>query len=725
MPGPSGLANIAAMRGRRKGGAKAPAIHHHQGLDTHIQAFLQSLTARAYSTASTDAHRWALRQFSDWAKQNSHTQIEHLTRAHLTEYQHYLFHYRSPRGNQPLVINTQVARLGCVRRLFAWLCRQNLIPANPAADLDLPRKQTRALPKALSPKEINLLLAIPNTAQPFGLRDRAMLELLYASGIRRTELSQLDLGDYDPTTHTLTIRRGKGGNFRRLPVGARAHSWMDKFLTESRPLFAHLPNETALFLSGYGTRITPAYLGNWIKKLLNRCGIDKPGSCHLFRHSCATHMHQGGADIRYVQEMLGHARLETTQIYTHVNIEALRQIHTRCHPHGQLPREESHKWEENSSLTSPYPLMPPSMNLVNEQIIEEAHTTSNRCPFPTSGVEKTPPSPNDPPPEEDGGTSTPKAPTTPPKNGPSLTPNGAPTNQKPSKINDFEDCMTYYGYRWYDPYSGRWPSRDPIEEEGGLNLYGFVGNDVENSIDHLGLDPRVVNGYVVVGKGHHIVSVELWEVYGFDSEAACACFDKETIPTPNGHNFTGHGSVTGYTGQVSAELNMKLAEFKAKHKITGALSESQQINFAQGFIKHIKFHTTNPYIKAFNKIVPHGPDAVKTFYTTVGKDLLNPVKKGGESCVVKNGKRIPYMKYAMFAVTFAATYSSQIAKGATPEKATAVASIDSANPLPVGIDDIESAGEAIKENTERQMDNVEQWNRNRFGDGEGGNLLDN
>ena len=147
-------------------------------------------------------------------------------------------------------------------------------------------------------------------------------------------------------------------------------------------------------------------------------------------------MHQGGADIRYVQEMLGHARLETTQIYTHVHIEALSQIHTRCHPHGQLPREESHEWEENPSLSSPNPLMPPSMNLVNEQIIGEAHTASNRCPFPTSTVEKTPPSPNDPPPEEDGGTSTPKAPTTPPKNGPSLTPNGAPTlkNQAKSTI---------------------------------------------------------------------------------------------------------------------------------------------------------------------------------------------------------------------------------------------------------------------------------------------------
>jgi hypothetical protein len=99
-------------------------------------------------------------------------------------------------------------------------------------------------------------------------------------------------------------------------------------------------HQTALFLSGYGTRISPAYLGNWIKKLLKRCGIDKPGSCHLWRHSCATDMHRGGADIRYVQEMLGHERIETTQIYTHVHIDALREVHSRCHPHGRL--DETH-----------------------------------------------------------------------------------------------------------------------------------------------------------------------------------------------------------------------------------------------------------------------------------------------------------------------------------------------------------------------------------------------
>jgi integrase/recombinase XerD len=138
-------------------------------------------------------------------------------------------------------------------------------------------------------------------------------------------------------------KKGKNGKSRMLPVGERAAAWLDRFLAESRPLFDHLPQETALFLTGYGERFSPEYIGNWIKKLLLRCGIDKPGSSHLWRHSCATGMHRGGADIRYVQEMLGHERIDTTQIYTHVHIDALREVHARCHPHGKLgPDRDMH-----------------------------------------------------------------------------------------------------------------------------------------------------------------------------------------------------------------------------------------------------------------------------------------------------------------------------------------------------------------------------------------------
>jgi integrase/recombinase XerD len=359
MAGITGTGNLQGMKHRRKGGLPpAPAGNSESGSIAFLScAFLQHLASRAYSQGSIDSHQWALRQFVTWAASQNHPTPGGFTRATLEDYQLFLHHYRSPRTKVPLVVNTQLARIGCVRRFFAWLCRSGIIPANPATDLDLPRKSCRKLPRSLSADEIQRLLAIPNPADPFGLRDRTILELFYATGIRRTEMTNLDHGDYDATAGTLHVRQGKGGKSRMLPVGERAAAWLDRFLFESRPLFNHLPGESALFLSGYGTRFTPAYLGNWIKSLMKRCGIDKPGSCHLFRHSCATDMHRGGADIRYVQEMLGHERMETTRIYTHVHIDALREVHSRTHPHGKLDHHHdiygclSH--QETVEFTSP------------------------------------------------------------------------------------------------------------------------------------------------------------------------------------------------------------------------------------------------------------------------------------------------------------------------------------------------------------------------------------
>jgi len=129
------------MRGRPKGGLRAPAVPAATGLAGLAAAFLDHLSARAYSRGSIEAHQWALRQFSAWAVDRGHSDPAAFTRADLEAYQMFLHQYRSPRTGQPLVVNTQLARLGCVRRFFAWLCRSRVIPANPAADLDLPRKQ--------------------------------------------------------------------------------------------------------------------------------------------------------------------------------------------------------------------------------------------------------------------------------------------------------------------------------------------------------------------------------------------------------------------------------------------------------------------------------------------------------------------------------------------------------------------------------------------------------
>jgi integrase/recombinase XerD len=304
-------------------------------------------------------------------------------------------------------------------------------------------------------------------------------------------MANLDHGDYDSATRTLIVRKGKNGKDRMLPVGERAAAWLDRFLSESRPLFDHLPQETALFLTGYGERFSPSYLGNWIKKLLQRCGIDKPGSCHLWRHSCATDMHRGGADIRYVQEMLGHERMETTQIYTHVHIDALREVHARCHPHGKLGPDR----DMNGRITPPENLDADFASHESAEALNAATMTTacEQAPLISAqqAVMACPPRHQDPPEDDPPAGNAPKSPVPPPK-----PPKGGNSHNPLPSREPHEDslqsktaCVTYYGYRYYNPVTGRWPSRDPIGEEGGINLYGFVGNDGVNQTDFVGLAP--------------------------------------------------------------------------------------------------------------------------------------------------------------------------------------------------------------------------------------------
>jgi integrase/recombinase XerD len=384
-------------------------------------------------------------------------------RARLEAYQLFLFHYRSARGGKVLAVNTQLVRLGCVRRFFAWLCREGILPANPASDLDLPRKQARALPKSLSPEEIDRLFALPDLASPLGLRDRTILELFYSTGVRRTEMTRLEIGDYDPHARTLLVSRGKGGKSRLLPVGGHAAFWLDRYLAESRPQIAFLPAETALFLSGYGTSITPAYLGTWVAKQMKRVDITKPGASHLFRHSCATHMHENGADIRHVQEMLGHARLDTTQIYTHVSIKALQEVHARCHPHGGEPEEVLASPPAavlaacdttEMLVTAPAPIL--------AEVASEPLASEPLASEPTARPDDSDRPDDDPP----AGS----APIRPKEPNPPQTPGTGNELEHKDLQSSPGMQVAYYGYRYFDPVTGRWPSRDPIEEEGGVNL---------------------------------------------------------------------------------------------------------------------------------------------------------------------------------------------------------------------------------------------------------------
>lgn len=338
MAGRKGYNNVAGMRGRRKGGQSqsAPDGFDRSSPDTLASLadlWLMRLEERAYSAKTLDMHRWSLKSFISWCHERDLRAPEVITKPILESFQRWLYRYRQANG-KPLGVTTQRNRLGAVQRFFAWMCRENRLDANPAADLELPRKPAKILPKALSSDELADLFGVPDTSDVLGLRDRTILELLYSCALRRSEATALDVEDMDAERAVLTVR-GKGGKTRVVPLGERALYWLHRYLEHSRPRLEMAINERALFISGYGTRLNPTYLGNWVKRTMLQAGIDKPGSCHLLRHTCATHMHDNGADIRFIQQLLGHARLETTQIYTEVSIGALQEVHARTHPHGR------------------------------------------------------------------------------------------------------------------------------------------------------------------------------------------------------------------------------------------------------------------------------------------------------------------------------------------------------------------------------------------------------
>lgn len=332
----------------RKGGyAAAPDGFDRSRRDTLaslIDEWFRRLEERAYSQRTVEAHKWALRMFLRWAEERDLRTAHQITRPILDSYQRWLFHYRKA-DSRPLGVTTQRMRLGAVQRFFAWLCRDHRLDANPAADLEMPRKPYRSLPKALTLAEVETILNVPDIADPLGIRDRAILETLYATGIRRSECVRLDIDDLDLDRGMLTVRKGKGGKDRVVPFGERAMDWLGLYLEKTRPLLETAGTDRALFLTGYGERFSAMYLGNWVRRVIKTAlpasngqagGIGRAGSCHLFRHSCATHMLENGADIRFIQQMLGHARLDTTQIYTEVSILQLREVHARTHPHAKL-----------------------------------------------------------------------------------------------------------------------------------------------------------------------------------------------------------------------------------------------------------------------------------------------------------------------------------------------------------------------------------------------------
>ena len=243
------------------------------------------------------------------------------------------------RDGNPLSFRSQSSRLVPIRAWFKWLTKNNHILYNPASELELPRLERRLPKHVLTIRESETVLAVPNISDPLGLRDRAILETLYSTGIRRMEVVNLKLYDMDVDRGTLMVRQGKGKKDRMVPIGQRAISWIEKYITEVRPRLIIDPNDVTLFLTHLGEGFTTNRLTQMVRQYIDAADIGKRGSCHLFRHTMATLMLENGADVRFIQAMLGHAKLETTQIYTQVSIRKLKEIHEATHPAKMMRTE--------------------------------------------------------------------------------------------------------------------------------------------------------------------------------------------------------------------------------------------------------------------------------------------------------------------------------------------------------------------------------------------------
>ena len=231
-----------------------------------------------------------------------------------------------------LAASSIARKAAALRACFRLLARRGLIPANPAADLGSPRLPRR-LPVVLKQRQVEELLSRPQPQDPVGLRDRAILELLYATGMRVGELCALELGDVDLASDVARVH-GKGGKQRLVPFGEPARAALLQYLLEGRRMM--LPKEgagrQALFLNRRARPMTPRDVRGMLQRYRTGAGVPTETSPHTLRHSFATHLLEGGADLRSVQELLGHVALTTTQTYTHVSNERLRRVYEQAHP---------------------------------------------------------------------------------------------------------------------------------------------------------------------------------------------------------------------------------------------------------------------------------------------------------------------------------------------------------------------------------------------------------
>jgi len=297
-----------------------------------IEFYAEDCLARGQSNSTVYTKRILLTAFAKWCLANNIRLVTQLNLDSLEEYRRYLNRYRKERDGEPLDLATQRMRLMAVTGFLERLYYFKTIKSDFFVYFKLPRVNRRLPADVPDEVEMEQILRQAMTKGKMALRDRAILEVYYATGIRRTDLANLDIKDIDFTHQLVTVRKGKGSLDRRVPIATRALNWVRQYLKELRPTLVGLDSGEALFLGATGKRIRTSKLSDMVGAYVRRSGVSKSGACHLFRHAAATAMLRNGADIRYVQEMLGHLDITSTQIYTRVTVMDLTRVYNDTHP---------------------------------------------------------------------------------------------------------------------------------------------------------------------------------------------------------------------------------------------------------------------------------------------------------------------------------------------------------------------------------------------------------
>ena len=289
-----------------------------------ISRFKRNLTARGYSEHTVFTYSRNLDQFQKHLESRGISDLLQVTRSVILDYQHVL----SLERNAP---ETKAIKMRSVKRFFEYLVSENKLLINPTEGIVEVSRKNRKIGTVLTLAEMNTLLDQPDDSK-IGIRNKAIMELLYSTGIRTDELLHLTVKDLNREDLTLSIRTSKGGNERVVPVGKRALTYVQRYL--DLPLI-NTTHDKRLFINRFGETLSGGVLRAFLNRYQKKAGIKKRVSPHTFRRTCATHLLQNGADIRYIQKLLGHKDLKTTQAYTKVLSVDVKKIHEKTHPNAK------------------------------------------------------------------------------------------------------------------------------------------------------------------------------------------------------------------------------------------------------------------------------------------------------------------------------------------------------------------------------------------------------